>query len=430
MAACLFCFVKISSIQGSERPGRVILAAKGVILRAEETHKMSAPSVQNNFAPLDILVVGGGIAGIVLAVLLERKGHTVTIIEKSSEWKPVGGGITLTLNGVKVLEKLDLAKEIELRANQINKINIVNQGGKILSSFCLDAYTEEYARTFTILRSDLHKLLEGHLQKTQIHLKTNFTSIENVGEKVRVVWSNGVTKYYDLVAGCDGINSAVRRHLFNIHENKYAGYAAWRFLVHDFQVKEAGTITELWGNGKRFGIVPLRNNTVHCFASANTDKANELYGTIGLDEFREMFGGFGSEVLRLTSAIKSTDDLMYNDLEDVHLDSWYKGRVVLTGDAAHGMTPNMAQGASMAIEDAYVLAERLSDAASVERDILRYFEARRGRVEAVQRKSNLMGRIGQLNNPVLCGLRNFCCRQLPDKHIQNDLRNLLVSNVL
>ncbi len=389
------------------------------------------PSLANeqSAGPLNVLVVGGGIAGVMLAILLERKGHAVTIIEQSKEWRPVGGGITLTLNGVKILKDLGLLNEIRSKANEIRNINIADQQGKILSSFNLDEYSASYAPTFTILRSDLHQILIGQLQRCRIHLNTVFTSIKNEGDTVKVVWSDGVTRHYDLVAGCDGINSAVRKHLFTDAANEYSGYASWRFLAHGVVAGDGHTITEMWGNGKRFGIVPLTGDTVHCFASVNTLKNNKPYSNIGLPEFKELFESFGSVVSQLIGAVKTSADLMYNDLEDVSAAAWHKGRVVLVGDAAHGMTPNMTQGASMAIEDACVLAGRLYGRDTIEEDIAAYYNARKVRVCAIQKKSQLLGKIGQISNPVLCGLRNFFWENVPDKWIQNDLKNLLVSDV-
>ncbi len=379
-----------------------------------------------NSKPLHVLIVGGGIAGVMLALLSERKSFKVTIIERSKEWKPVGGAITLTLNGVRLLKEIGLLDEIELRSNEIRNINIADEQGKILSSFNLDEYAG-YAKTLTILRHGLHDILLSHLRETTVHLNTIFTSIENARDKVKVVLNNGSTEYYDLVVGCDGINSSVRKAVFGKRANKYAGYSSWRFIANNIQEMDNTTITEMWGNGKRFGIVPLSRNSVHCFASVNTVKNYEANSAISVDAFKGLFASFGGQVPEIMGSLKQQNELLYNDLEDVPLQKYHRGRVILIGDAAHGMTPNLTQGAALAIEDAFLLSKILSQATDVEKGFDEFYNERRKRVFAVQRKSNLPGRIGQINAPVLCGLRNFCWKRIPDRWIQNDLKNLLVA---
>ncbi|MBC7553644.1 MAG: FAD-dependent monooxygenase [Taibaiella sp.] len=389
---------------------------------------MSPSPVHQSQSPLKLLVVGGGIAGIMLAILLERKGYNITLVEQSKQWKPIGGGITLTLNGVRILQETGLLSAIEPYVNEIRNINITNQQGKRLSSFNLDEYAVSYAGTLTLLRHDLHNALVGRLSSTNVCLGTSCTAITDEGDKVRVSFTNHQTCDYDLVVGADGINSFVRRSIFCTTSNKYSGYASWRFIVTGVAVPQ-NTLTEMWGVGKRFGIVPLSGNKVHCFASLNTLENSAANSNISINDFKALFAGFGGYVPKLIDALEDNSKLMYNDLEDVYLEKYHKGRIVLIGDAAHGMTPNMTQGASMAIEDAVVLAAKLTDKSVVERSLERFQAARSSRTRSVQKKSNLLGKIGQLNNPHLCRLRNYCWQRIPDRWIQNDLKNLLVHNL-
>jgi len=390
---------------------------------------MLSPARETETNPIKTLIIGGGIAGVVLAILLERKGHVVTIAEQSREWLPVGGGITLTLNGVRVLQGLGLLDGIAACANEVHRINITDRNGTLLSSFNLDRFSASYAKTYTIHRAALHNLLLSHLHTTTVLLNTTFTNITDTGDKVDVTFNNSVSDHYDMVAGCDGINSSVRARIFPSSENKYAGYGSWRFVAHNVATGDEHILTEMWGRGKRFGIVPLGNGTVHCFASMTCKQNSIANKNISIDDFRKTFSDFGTTVQQLTNTITTTAELIYNDLEDVQIHEWHSGRIVLVGDAAHGMTPNLTQGASMAIEDACVLADTLSSAGNVAQDVAHYYGIRKGRVAAIQKKSRQLGMIGQLNNPVLCALRNQCWRCIPDKWIQNDLANLLVADV-
>ncbi|WP_161499408.1 FAD-dependent monooxygenase [Flavipsychrobacter stenotrophus] len=376
---------------------------------------------------INLLIVGGGISGLLLSILLERKGYNTTLVEKSTEWKPIGGGITLTLNGVKMLQDIGLLDSIKPYANEISHVDITDQLGKKLSTFDLAGYAEAYAKTYTVLRHDMHHALISHLSDTRIHLGTSCTAIVDEGDKVKVSFTNKPECSYDLVVGCDGINSFVRRTLFGDKINDYCGYASWRFIAKGVKVQQ-DTLTEMWSVGKRFGIVPLKGNKIHCFASVNTQQNSEANKKISLHDFRVLFSCFGGYVPDLLGAIKNNCDLMYNDLEDVHLKQFYKGRLLLIGDAAHGMTPNMTQGASMAIEDAVVLAASLTDKWNIENSLKRFQSERWPRTRSIQKKSNLLGKIGQLKNPHLCRLRNYCWQRIPDRWIQNDLKKLLINS--
>ncbi|GAB3328074.1 FAD-dependent monooxygenase [Larkinella ripae] len=375
--------------------------------------------------PLAILVIGGGISGLLSAILQERNGHRVTLIEKSDEWKPVGGGITLTLNGVRLLKSLGFMPQIERCANEIRTITIADRVGRTLSSFHLDDYAASYAKTVTIFRPHLHQILLNGLTTTHVQLGTGFRAIEQLPDQAAVTFTDGTTGRYDLVLGCDGINSAVRSALFPTATIKYAGYSSWRFVAPDVGDLDYSTVTEMWSTGQRFGIVPLTENRVHCFASVNTGKNSVENRGISVPAFRKIFSGFGGYVPQLMATLKQSSDLIYNDLEDVHVKKWYKGRVLLMGDAAHGMTPNMTQGASLAIEDAWVLATQLARCATPETALSAFYNARKKRVNAIQRKSNLLGKIGQISTPALCNLRNYCWKRIPDRWIQNDLKKLL-----
>ena len=117
----------------------------------------------------------------------------------------------------------------------------------------------------------------------------------------------------------------------------------------------------------------------------------------------------------MLASITSADQLLWNDLEEIRLDTWVKGRVALLGDAAHAMTPNMGQGAAMAIEDAFVLADELARGADdLPSALKRYEQRRRARVDLIQTRSRRFGIIAQWESPVACALRDFALRLAPD----------------
>ncbi len=384
-----------------------------------------SPDAMTDARSLNVLIVGGGIAGIVLAILLERDGHRVTIAEKAAEMKPVGGGITLTMNGVAMLRRMGLMDGLKRYLHKIRCINIDAVRLGTLSSFCLEG-SGTIHEVYSVLRSDLHSFLLHQLVRTDIIKQTSIHLFSQSSEGVSVTFSDGRNAWYDMVAGCDGINSATRASLFGDTGRSYAGYASWRFLAKNNGVYDPSLITEVWGIGKRFGIVPLPGGLVHCFAAANCPDGCESYQQMDAEEFRRMFRGFGAAADHFVEQVTDNGQLMYNGLEDIRLPAWYSGRVALVGDAAHGMTPNLTQGASLAMEDAYVLATALRHADSIEAAFAWYFNCRRRRVLAIQKKSWWLGKVAQLASPWLCSLRDRCWKWIPDKWLQGDLEKLLV----
>ncbi len=381
---------------------------------------------QGDHSSLNILIIGGGIAGLSAALFLERKGFNVEIVERSKEPNCSGGGITLTFNGVMILNTLGLGKKLESLGAAINSIEITNSHSRRISSFNVSRYNDVFAKTISIHRGLLLEMLIEKLATSVIHYNTTFESIINNEKKVKVAFSNGQEKQYDLVIGCDGMNSSVRKQVFGDIPARFSGYSCWRFIVDDYREADHNTIKEMWGRGKRIGIVPINKTQTHCFASVNTMAASEKYKNISLNDFKHLFREFNGVASSLIDKLYDRKQLYYSDLGDIYLDKWINNRIVLIGDAAHGMTPNMAQGASMAMEDAMLLSQYLSSSVLVTRSLEDFFNARKKRVTAIQNRSNLLGKIGQVESRFLSGLRNFCWSRIPDKWIQKDFEKILV----
>lgn len=381
-------------------------------------------------SPLRVLIAGGGISGITLAALLERQGHSIDLIERGETWNSGGGGITLTLNGMKLLNEIGIGHSIESVGNPINKIKITDSNDKLLSVFDLSNYSADYAKTVTIQRKELHKLLAGMLQQTNVLFGKTCNTIHRSDTDMHVHFNDGSYADYDLIAGCDGMYSAVRNSYFKEQNIDYAGYVCWRFVVNTSEeLQHIDSLKEMWGRGRRFGIVPLNKNQFHCFASLSTDRP-EQYKNTGNAELRNLFSVFKGVVPELLSCLTDETVVYFNRLENLQTGSWVKDNVVLIGDAAHGMTPNLTQGASMAIEDAVCLSNLLNSGNDVKSCLNSFYSERKQRTLSIQRKSDWLGKIGQISSPLLSSIRNICWQQLPDRWIQNDFEKLLIRNII
>ena len=127
----------------------------------------------------------------------------------------------------------------------------------------------------------------------------------------------------------------------------------------------------------------------------------------------------------MLTQITDAEQLLHNDIEEVWLDRWHRGRVVLLGDAAHAMTPNTGQGAGMALEDAWVLARELARAPTVAHALQTYETIRVPRVRAIHRASRLLGRVAQWEHPAACALRNTMFRAIPGRVQLRGLKKLI-----
>jgi 2-polyprenyl-6-methoxyphenol hydroxylase-like FAD-dependent oxidoreductase len=285
--------------------------------------------------------------------------------------------------------------------------------------------------SLAIQRADLHAVLVGGGDRAAIRLGLTLRSLERPGGPVQVTFSDGSQDEYDLVVGADGIRSQVRDLTFGPVAGRYSGYACWRFIVRAWV--DPPSMYEMWGRGKRFGIVPLTGDTVYAFATINTAADNGAYAGIDPPDFVRLFDDFGGPARVILDAITPETKLIYGDLAEIRLPRWVDGRVALLGDAAHAMTPNLGQGAAMAMEDAKALAEAVAEGASsgggagLDASIDAWHRRRRARVERIQRTSWRQGRIAQASNPVVCAMRDFVIKATPDRVALDSVKRLLLA---
>jgi 2-heptyl-3-hydroxy-4(1H)-quinolone synthase len=371
-----------------------------------------------------ILIVGGGIGGLTLAAALGRRGLACEVVEKAPAWEPVGAGITLGINAMRALKGLGLEEAALDRGRVIEIGALTDARGRILSQTNFIEAFGPWGKSIGIHRAGLHEVLLGGCGSATFRMGVTPSAIEAAGARVAVAFSDGTSGEYDLVVGADGIRSQVRELVFGAVEARYSGYACWRFVVEG--ELDPPLTYEMWGRGRRFGLVPLRDNRVYGFATINAARADRELSTIDLEGFRRLYADFGGPAPGVLAVMTPVTKLIYGDLEEVSLPSWVKGRVALIGDAAHAMTPNLGQGAAMAMEDASALAEELGRGGPVEAALAAYESRRRPRATRIQRMSWRQGRLAQSENPVVCTLRNGAMRLTPAAVVESALRRLML----
>jgi 2-polyprenyl-6-methoxyphenol hydroxylase-like FAD-dependent oxidoreductase len=214
--------------------------------------------------------------------------------------------------------------------------------------------------------------------------------------------------------GADGIHSVVRRQLFPEVRLRYSGYTTWRGVVETRDEAALGTTSETWGCGARFGIVRVDKERVYWFSTANVPAGRKLSPEESLGFLLENFKGWHHPVELLIESTPA-EQILHNDIYDIApMKSWWRGRTVLLGDAVHPTTPNMGQGACMAIESSLALARSLREQEGLAEALGRYEKERRSRTAWVTKQSRFIGRIGQFENPILCKMRDLFIGLSPD----------------
>jgi 2-polyprenyl-6-methoxyphenol hydroxylase-like FAD-dependent oxidoreductase len=377
-----------------------------------------------------VIVVGAGIGGLVLARALSQLGTSVELVERAPNLGSVGAGITLGANAMRILAQLGLADEVARQGLEVSGGTITDVRGRVLSDANLDQVEARYGKTIAIERSSLHQILkeglfEGDGATGRVHLGTTVERVEELSSSVRVELTSGQSLSGRALIGADGIRSRVRELVFGKLEPSYSGYTCWRFTG---RVPGGGAgATEMWGAGKRVGFVPLRSEGVYAFfvesAPRNTPRDPERRR---VSYVREQFGGFAGLVPRILEALgDNRAELLHHDIEEVRVGSWVRGRTALLGDAAHAMTPNLGQGAAMAIEDALVLSRELTSHASAKAGLIAYEGRRRPRALDIQNRSRALGKVAQLRSPMAVWARNWALRNAPRSAAQKTVERIV-----
>lgn len=312
---------------------------------------------------MKIAIIGAGIGGLTLAIALKQKGIPFEIFEGSDEFKVVGAGIWLGSNAMQVLQKLNLSPSIQKGSTRFEKIYIQSYTGKILQEIDGAFLQSRFGfGTHGIHRAALQRILTDYLDEP-IHLGHRLQSITQDDKKVHLKFDNGQQSDFDLVIGADGIRSVVRETCVQKASYRYSGQACWRAIASlTLPPADQNNGVEIWGKpgGLRASYSQISNEKVYFWATKKTQPDLAIQPEKSLVSLKNDLKSFTGPIQQVINNIKP-ENLIYSDLYDFKpIKDWSRGRVVLIGDAAHAMTPNLGQGASQAIEDAYILANELS----------------------------------------------------------------------
>lgn len=345
---------------------------------------------------LEILIIGGGIAGLTSAISLGGKGHTVTVIEKDPDWTVYGVGIIQQANVLRAMKQLDLLEDYLGAAVGFDKVAVHAPNGMKVAEVPSPRLVEDCPANVGISRKALHKVLSDRARAAgaEIRLGVTVTMLEDSGDKASVRFSDGAEQAFDIVVGADGVYSQTRQMVMpDAPGPEFTGQAVWRYNLPRPADHDA---LHVYNGPTGIGLVPMSQDLMYMYVTT-AEPDNPRYAREGLAaKMREKVRDCAPAIRTLSEQITDDEGVVYRPLEAMMLyGAWHEGRVVLIGDAVHATTPHLGQGAGMAIEDSIVLAEELSARATPAEAFAAYRERRFERCRYIVEQSLAICR-GQL----------------------------------
>jgi 2-polyprenyl-6-methoxyphenol hydroxylase-like FAD-dependent oxidoreductase len=363
------------------------------------------------------VVIGAGIGGLAAAAGLSSAGWDVTVCDRASSLEPVGVALGLAPNGLRALDVFGAGDVLREHAVP-QEVGIQRSDGRwLMRSTTGQLIADRFGDPIILLpRSAVIEALAARVPAGVLSLGTEVTSVEPGGPGAGSVATTAGELAADLVVAADGIGSAVRSALFPGHPGlRYAGFTTWRLLTGPVTGQAGATgvngqvqMAESWGRGTVFGVMPLADGRVYCYAAAPAPPGQRAADD-ELAELVRLFGRWHEPIPALLASV-APGDVLRHDVAELAgpLPSFHRGRVALLGDAAHPMTPNLGQGACQALEDAAVIARLAAgtDPDEVPAVLARYTAARLPRTQNVVRWSRRAGTMTTWSAPPAVAFRN------------------------
>jgi 2-polyprenyl-6-methoxyphenol hydroxylase-like FAD-dependent oxidoreductase len=366
-----------------------------------------------------VLVVGGGLAGLASAIALRERGLPPTVVERGGRESITGAGLYLVGAATRALATLGLGHAVE-RAGVVSRTQTFHtHRGRLLAEIDAAAFWSPCGPCIGITRAALHRLLAEKAGDLPIRYDTSLVSLAQQADTVAATCSDADIAQYALVVGADGIRSATRRLALDPSEPRFRRQIGWRFLAPRPPGIDGWTV--YLGAGRAFLLLPVSVDQVYCYADRTEPSAIADSPDERLVRLRALFRDFAEPVGHVLASLKTPEEVHVGAIEDVILDRWSNGRVVLIGDAAHAMSPNMACGAAMAFEDAVVLGELIGEDGPTPAALLRFEARRTPRVRWVRAQTDRRDRLRSL--PTL--VRNVVLRLAATRTYRDNYASLL-----
>jgi 2-polyprenyl-6-methoxyphenol hydroxylase-like FAD-dependent oxidoreductase len=361
---------------------------------------------------LKVAVIGCGIVGPASALFLDNMGASVTLFDRVDSLKPVGAGILLQPAGLDVLKRLELFEKVVAHGAPITNLHGLNHNGKLVLDLHYKHLVESH-EGLGIARGALYRSLFEQITKSSIDV---INPCEIVGIKQTdadvLLTDNHAKRHgpFDCVIIADGANSTLRNQMnIKCKVKPYAWGALWAIAKDENQCFTTSLEQIYKYTHTMAGILPMGHDEnvlrVSFFWSMHESQYPVWKGA-SLGKWKESVLSLWPKLEPILGQLQHHDDLAFARYNDVKTYPWHDGRIVLIGDAAHGMSPQLGQGANLGLIDAMVLTKCLSEQPVLEA-LSEYTKRRKSQLNYYQRASRFITPWFQSSNPVMGYLRDL-----------------------
>ena len=309
-----------------------------------------------------VLIVGAGIGGLGAGAALAQRGVEVDIVEIKPEPNVYGVGINQPANSLRALQKLGVLDEVCAVGFEFDRWKFHDAHGNLVVDVPSHLGGDGIPPNEGLTRRNLHDILIGAADRAGARTTygTTVAGIEDGNGAAEVTLSDGREEEYDLVVGFDGINSPTRKRLFgDSYDAVYSGFGVWRVTTPRPDHITYGALYQ--APGAKAGHIPLTQELMYLLLVHPEPHHARFDRSQHVDMLRERLAPFEGVIGDIRDNLADTDEVVYSPLSEIMLPApWFKGRVLLCGDAAHACVPHTTQGAAMALEDAVVLPDELA----------------------------------------------------------------------
>ena len=359
---------------------------------------------------MHVLIAGGGIGGLTAALAFQHFGHQVTVFEQSNIIGEVGAGIQISPNGMRVLSMLGVSAQVSADAFRPKAMEMrMGKSGRSIFSLplrkaALHRWGADYLHVY---RPDLIAVLKDALltrSPDALQLGKSVQSYLQDETGITVQFADGTSASGDLLVGADGIHSVIRTQMLGPDRPRYTGMIAWRAVA---PVSVLGNTPPpptacVWTGSKRHAVTYLlRRGSLANFVGVVERKEKHIESWSATGAKADALKDFKKWNPAIRGILEAADKINLWALYDRdELATWRDGRAVLLGDACHPMLPFMAQGAVMAIEDAFVLAREANAQASLSEALETYETLRKPRTTKTQLGARGRAHLFHRRNPI------------------------------
>lgn len=351
------------------------------------------------------------------ALFLARAGHRVTLFERAGAPSHAGAGLLLQPTGMMVLEQLGLAAQVRARGARVDRVLGATAGGRLV----MDLHYADLGpdvHGLGVQRGALYDTLWSAVQRAGITLRLGAAvdQVEHTGDRVGIRRNAAESiEEFDLAVLADGTFSQLRSRIAIPHEIAVCPWGAWWTMLRDPDLRYQGALQQAYrGATQMLGVMPVGRLPapvtdpapyVTLFWSVRRADEAQLRAR-GLQPWKDEVLALAPGVEPLLAQIESFDQLISATYADVRMDHWHHQRVVVIGDAAHATSPQLGQGANLALIDALVLARCLALPLDAAPALAAYTTFRRAHLNYYQRTSSLLTPVFQSDGTLLPWLRD------------------------